>query len=266
MFNPLDLLGPEFLLFYIATAFVLNLVLYIWVRSSEPVGVPDARAQTLLRDLYMLAYLRGGATETIKLAIFGMTERGLLQPLNALVKSDAKAITNNMIERQVAAECLTSKHVHDLAKLSSLRMVADKYAEPLKECGLIASQAEYNRRMPMLLAIGGLLVLLSGAKISIAISRGRSNIMFLVVLSAFAVFICWRIFMMQRTSRGTHALQMQQSLFHRLLNRVKQLASKGATNEAIIVAAAAVVAEDVVVAAADVAVKLTSKFEQRSSI
>jgi len=240
VFNPLDLYGPEFLLFYIAIAIVLNFVFYLWVRFSEPTGVPDARMHALLRDPYMLAYLRGGAVETIKLAIFGMTERGLLKPTNALVKSDAKAITtnNNVIEKQVAAQCLTSQHVHDLAKMSSLRMVADHYAEPLKECGLVASQSEYNRRLPMLLLIGGLLVLLSGAKISIAISRGRHNIMFLVVLSVFAMFICWRIFMTQRTRRGTHALQMQQSLFHRLLNRVKQLSNNGATNEAILAAAA----------------------------
>jgi len=240
MFNPLDLYGPEFLLFYIAIATILNFALYFWVRFSEPVGVPDARANVLLRDPYMLAYLRGGAVETIKLAIFGMTERGLLTPLNALVKSDAKAMAanNNIIEKQVATQCLASRHVHDLAKMSALRMVADNYAEPLKERGLIASRSEYNRRLPMLLLIGGLLVLLPVAKIIVAISRGRPNIIFLVVLSVFAIFTCWRIFLTQRTKRGTYALQMQQSLFHRLLNRVKQLASSGATNEAILVAAA----------------------------
>jgi uncharacterized protein (TIGR04222 family) len=240
MFNPFDLYGPEFLLFFIVSAVGLNLAFYLWIRWTEPETPTDSRAHALMHDPYMIAYLRGGASELIKVAIFGMSERGLLQPINSLVKSDPKAIiaNSNVVERQIAAECVASIHVHDLPKNRTLCAAVDQYAQPLQQYGLIASDGEYRRRLPMGLLIAGALMALAVGKIMVALTRGRHNLVFLIMLAMVALIACQRIYKIRGTKQGAQLLAMQQALFARLKNRISRLAKSGATNEAILVAAA----------------------------
>lgn len=239
MFNPFDLYGPEFLLFYIVMAVVLNVLFYSWVRRSDSAVVLDPRGRVLMRDPYMVAYLRGGAAELLKVAIFGMSERGLLLPSKALVQvnQNASGSITHLIERQIAAQCGSARNVHDLANDSKLQIVATLYAAPMKEYGLIAGQAEYQRRLPMGMLFATVLFALAVIKIIIAFSRGRHNVIFLVILCVVALIVTAKIFFNRKTKYGTQALEMQQILFKKLLNRVKKKVNADATNETILVAA-----------------------------
>src|SRR5258708_14714840 len=82
--NPFDLTGPKFLEFYLALA-VIVLVAFRWglrrAESGEPPELP-------LHDPYQIAYLRGGAAETARIAVMSLIDRRLLE------------VTGNEIERR----------------------------------------------------------------------------------------------------------------------------------------------------------------------
>jgi hypothetical protein len=70
--NPLDLSGPEFLLFYL----VMGAFLLIAVAVLRRFGEPDSLLAVSLNDPYQIAYLRGGANEVLRLATVGLIDRG----------------------------------------------------------------------------------------------------------------------------------------------------------------------------------------------
>jgi hypothetical protein len=72
--NPLDFRGPEFLGFYAITAIVVLGLLYVARAARE--GGPAPRVDT--GDPYLIAYLRGGANEALRVATIALVDRGLL--------------------------------------------------------------------------------------------------------------------------------------------------------------------------------------------
>ena len=75
MSNPLDLAGPDFLRFYALVALVTLGLLYVARASGE--GGPAPRIDT--GDPYLVAVLRGGRREALKVATIALIDRGLLQ-------------------------------------------------------------------------------------------------------------------------------------------------------------------------------------------
>ena len=71
--NPFDLNGPNFLVFYAVCGAVVCLVLYL-LRLQEP-QTPDGAVPT---DPQLIAYLRGGATEALRITAVTLLERGAL--------------------------------------------------------------------------------------------------------------------------------------------------------------------------------------------
>ena len=72
--NPFDLSGPEFLVFYLSLAAVVIGALVLWRRASESAGAPKID----LADPYLIAYLRGGENEALRVALVSLIDRGLL--------------------------------------------------------------------------------------------------------------------------------------------------------------------------------------------
>ena len=72
--NPFDLRGPEFLLFYfIFSAAVLFILFYLRQRDESPdAGKPP------LDDPYLVACLRGGEIEALRVATLSLIDRGFL--------------------------------------------------------------------------------------------------------------------------------------------------------------------------------------------
>ena len=72
--NPFDLTGPSFLVFY-WTLSVLCLLLIYWLRlRSDVTGAP----KQMSRDACVLAYLRGGYPEVVRVALLTLVDEGVV--------------------------------------------------------------------------------------------------------------------------------------------------------------------------------------------
>jgi uncharacterized protein (TIGR04222 family) len=242
--NMFDMRGPVFLAVYLLASVVGLIVLYIVSRraSSQSLRLPSGDARRLLRDPYLLAFLRGGAQETLQTVAFSLSERGLLRVLNKglIASADRGALrtVTHSLEVAVLAECESPRGIGKLLHDKRLKRTAEEYAAPLKEWGLIADDAEYARRLPAFLAVAGALLAMTVIKIRMALQGGHTNIAFLVLLTVVALIVAIVIFRRRRTSAGDRALADQRTLFAQLKGRVKQLAAGGSTNEAVLIAAA----------------------------
>jgi uncharacterized protein (TIGR04222 family) len=242
--NMFDMRGPEFLVVYLLAGVVGLIVLYAVTKRkpSQSPQLPSGDARRLLRDPYLLAYLRGGAWQTLQTVAFSLSERGLLSVsrwgLIAGGSREAPHAVTHPLEVAVRAQCKSLRGIGKLLRDKRLKRMAEDYAAPLKEWGLIADNAEYARRLPAFLAVFGALLAMTALKISVALQGGHSNIGFLVVLTAAALVVSVVLFRRRRTSAGDRALADQRTLFAQLKGRVKQLAARGATHEAVLIAAA----------------------------
>src|SRR5213080_838945 len=73
--SPFDLRGPEFLLFYLIVSTIALVGLFTsrrWVEPSGPIKVD-------LSDPYVIAYLRGGKNELLRVSTISLIHRGLLK-------------------------------------------------------------------------------------------------------------------------------------------------------------------------------------------
>src|SRR5688572_6470436 len=72
--NPFDLPGPQFLAFYAALGLVVVVLVSILRRMAESGPVPKVDVS----DPYLIAYLRGGENEALRVATVSLVDRGLL--------------------------------------------------------------------------------------------------------------------------------------------------------------------------------------------
>jgi uncharacterized protein (TIGR04222 family) len=241
--NPFDLRGPAFLVLYVVLSAVGLILLYLAQRGvilgEQRRASADGRKH--LHDPYLVAYLRGGAREVLHTLVFALNQRKLVTNADAkLVASGSleswKALPNSL--ESLLMSCLyTARPMRELIDDASLKAKIEAYAQPLRESGLIADDAERARRWPALLGVAGVLAALSGVKILVALQRGHPNIIFLAILTLIVMASCYSIYRSPKTNAGRRALRDQQSLFGRLRNRVNRMAAQGATNEAVLVAA-----------------------------
>jgi uncharacterized membrane protein YgcG len=90
--------------------------------------------------------------------------------------------------------------------------------------------------MRLLLIAAGLLAGVSVVKIVVAVSRGRTNVELLVLLTAVACFAAYRICRARHTAAGIEVLKSLRGLTGRLSKRSDTVKPGGATNEALLLA------------------------------
>lgn len=240
--NPLAWSGPQFLLFYLALAAAIVIVLVVRHRRSGRDGKP-AKVNDLATDPYRIAYLRGGANETARVAIFNLVDRGILefdhQRVRTLkIKGDAVAALRRPLDRALVAEAHDPVDVKRLSLTEPVRKAAEAYAPELAAQGLVMSDAEQRERRNFVLVALAVLVGVSFAKIAYALSHGRSNVAFLVILTIISCIVVLSLSMRHRTGRGTEMLESVKTLLKRLRDDTGRLSSGGTTNEALLLASA----------------------------
>ena len=77
MINPLELTGPNFLIFYTLLGTLVLALMYLLRRLSESGAVPRVDYS----DPYLIAYLRGGELETMRVAAVSLIDRGFLSTI-----------------------------------------------------------------------------------------------------------------------------------------------------------------------------------------
>ena len=105
----------------------------------------------------------------------------------AQATADVLAAVHNTLELAVLSMLAIPQRLHQVRDNRDLKSVVEAYVEPLRQAGLIADDSEYRRRMPAFILVSAVLFALAAVKIVIALGRGHSNVMFLVILAVIAL-------------------------------------------------------------------------------
>lgn len=235
--NPFDLRGPAFLLFYViyAAAVLIGVAL---VRRRVESGPPP---RLDLADPYLIAMLRGGRDEAIRVAIVSLVDRGLLAVDEELWRTtDERAVVS-----------LT--HPLERALLERFGRGGDRPTSIRTDAAVDAACAELRERLEGLELLAGpaikraralrawiaALVVVTPAliKLQLAAQRGHGNVGFLVVLAVIAAVAVAANRGGRVTARGDRVLADLRGLFADLERRAPSIQAGGATSELALLAA-----------------------------
>jgi uncharacterized protein (TIGR04222 family) len=184
MSNPFDLPGPQFLLFYGVLGVAVTIVAVVLRRGWER---PDLPARPL-SDYLEIAFLRGGAAEATLVAILTLVDRGVLALSgdDSVVVGDSEAARRltRPSERAIAERATSASTVSTLAGHAGVVHAVTAECEPeLVRRGLLPTRTQRGARHRLWLIAAAILIVVAGTKIAVALSRGRTNVWFLVVLT-----------------------------------------------------------------------------------
>jgi uncharacterized protein (TIGR04222 family) len=233
--NPFDLAGPQFLLFYLAFggSVILALAMLRQMRESSD------SSKVNLTDPYLIAYLRGGKNEALRLGTVSLIDRGLLVVKGSRLRSDWQAtdIVTNPVEKALLQKFLAEDETTSIYKSSALEAACQPYLDTLTRQGLLPDQDTRTARITRFIIGGAFLFFVAFTKIMVALARGRHNFMFLVLLTLLALFLAYKVSNPFRTVKGSHLLADLRTLFSSLKERASGLTPGGATGEIALLAA-----------------------------
>lgn len=199
--NPLDLKGPEFLVFYCGLLAMVSVLAFMVRRFSLgraefPQGATDL-------DPYEVAYLSGGIERATQAVIANLYHRKLLKVdlVGRSFDATGELPTNaHPLEREL----------HGSARLVDYDMMrgATIAYEPqlrsrLERLGLLPSQSMSSRARMLPALLVGLVVFVGIAKILIGLDRGRPvGFLFVLVLIAFAVAVLFLVLRVHASRAG----------------------------------------------------------------
>lgn len=238
--NPFELHGFSFLAFYLATGIAVFWSLHRWLRHRELGDDASAPATPTLTDPYLIAYLRAGENEALRVATVALLDRGLLKADGDKLKTrNASAVdtVRRPIERAILRHYATQGEAHEIFKDDAAKRACAEYAKSLKQSRMIADASVYaGRTLPVLIALG-LMIVIAWTKVNIAFSQGRHNVGFLIALAVIFGIVALVIWRRRLTGRGVAMMADLRDLFSRLKGRAKTLRAGGATNEAALLMA-----------------------------
>jgi uncharacterized protein (TIGR04222 family) len=232
--NPFDLRGPEFLLFYLglSAATLVALVVVRQIRESSR-AVPQPK----LSDPYAIAYLRGGGEAAVESAVVSLVDRRILDVAADGLKSRSGLDLPRFdhLERAILKEATSAVAAGSLLKKNFEPL--KRYEQLLSSLGLMPDEAERSARVRDTMVAAMLLGAVAGIKIVVALSRGRSNILFLIILAVAALIGVIKLGNPRLTRKGKAVLQDLQTLFSGLRSRADSLAEGRAAAELALLAA-----------------------------
>lgn len=236
--NPFNFSGPQFLFFFLIFIGVVNIALRMWQRHAEANG-PMPKLD--MSDPYRIAYLRGGAAEALKVAAFALIDRGLLKLSNTndelTSAPNAEELVRRPIEKSVLALFRKSTEATRLFEDAELNPACKQYLQELTDARLLCGGGPQPHRLSSVLAASGAIGGVAGIKLLLAIQRGKSNIMFLLILAAVGIAFAWASMISRRSGLGLRFLKDQRTLFGRLQKQAQFIKPGGGSADAVILAA-----------------------------
>jgi len=236
--NPFDLPGPEFLGFYAIFCILILIFSRKWAVRHEPQG---SGVKLEADDPYEIATLIHEEDEAITIAVFSLVDRGLVVFDKFQFKArDETAVT--LVRRPIEVAVLNAcgsegASLKGIQSDLKVREAARAYRRSLEARGLFANLQQRLARTRVHGCAQLLIWSVAFLKMGIALSRGRTNIWFLVVaVVSFSYFLNSR-FSHDRTPAGESTKDDLETLFSGLLSRSQQIPAGGATNEATLLAA-----------------------------
>jgi uncharacterized protein (TIGR04222 family) len=234
--NPFDWHGPQFLLFYVVLATAT--ITIAWVRRRRADQRLSSRGVARLTDPYAIALLRGGKNEMVRVVTLSLVDRGLLRANGDIVstaQAGREARPDSVAERELLQMCLVPRDPAELFAEPFCADVANRYENEFARDGLFPNQLTRSARAKIFAVAAGFLIAVAGIKIVVALGRGRTNVMFLILLTVLAVFVLNRVVRSRRTVKGSQYVAELKNLFRSLLGR--PLHAGGGTTELAMLAA-----------------------------
>jgi uncharacterized protein (TIGR04222 family) len=237
MANPFDLRGPDFLVFYTVLGAAVIVSIAILRRHSESA----ARTTVPLTDYLKIAYLRGGADEALRVAAVALVDRGLIEVVDTHnLRATAAAIPAGLqrTEERLLESCKESTRASRIIDDESLKVTARAECEgALVRAGLLPDDQAKAARGRLLFMGGLVLGLFAFGKLAVALSRGRTNVFFLIVLAALLGYVLYRVSNPFRTTAGEAMLADLRQLFSALKDRTRSTSVPTGTGELALLAA-----------------------------
>ncbi len=230
--------GPLFLIVYALLALATNVWLRRRLRGHE--AMQPARFLEFAQDPYQVAYLRAGAAEAVRLVIFSLVDRGLLEEDGGrvrLARQNAAEYVRRPVEHAVLARCGDWQTPQVILRDPAVARACQGVHCGLAKAALVADAAVYAARFKPFLAASAVLLGVAAARIAWALAHGRHNIGFLLLfatIGGIALIVAWR---RRRTGLGDAALERLARLFAGLKLRASQLQPGGQSHEAALAAA-----------------------------
>jgi uncharacterized protein (TIGR04222 family) len=233
--NPFELRGPEFLAFYAVFGLVVLGLLVLFRHAGEP----EDSARVKISNPYLIAYLRGGRNEALRVATMSLIERGLLKVEGNLLETrtaeDVERV-KDPLEKAVLDRFLAWAEAASLFKDDLSGYAADDLGRSLEGLGLVPDESRTRVRRVRLLFAWVALWAIALVKIRIGLSLGRP-IAFLVIFASVLTAVALYLHDPRRTRRGEALLDDLRTLFAHLKKRAGRLRPRKDAAEATLLAA-----------------------------
>jgi uncharacterized protein (TIGR04222 family) len=184
-------------------------------------------------DPYLIAHLRGGADEAIRVSTLALIDRGLIEATGESLhaKPSASEQVRRPLERGILTALRQPQASYGLVKDPAALTGAESLRTELTELGLVPSAIDMHRRAMIGMSVLLGLWIVAGLKISVALARGRHNVGFLIFFALLAALLLWSVLQHARTDRGDRLLSDLRTLFSGLRDRASTLRGGGASQE-----------------------------------
>ena len=199
-----DLGGPSFLLFFALLVAATYAAVILARRALSPGGLPARK----LTDPILIAHLRGGPREAVRVALVELVRRGLvtLDGRRLFVATDALDRTSDPFEREIITACRGNAMTVDaLRRAPELRRGALARRAQLVAAGLVTSANGWIAQGLVFLAGALTLGLTAAHKVQLGLERGRP-VELLVFMATVAVVALPLVAFRRRTRRGQRVL------------------------------------------------------------
>jgi len=233
--NPFDLRGPEFLLFYFCFSLAVIIAIVVFRRRAESGDAPRMD----LSDPYLIAYLRGGREEALRVSVISLVDRGMLVMDGRLVRradNVAYDMVGRPIERAVLEKFGIPGEAMAVLKSRNLIQVFQFYQDGLERLGLLPDAAVFNARLMRLLPGLAALLVVGVIKIQIGLSLERP-VGFLFMMMIVAIVIAAAMSFPRLTARGKAILEDVTNLYSGLRTQVNSFRPGSASAELTMFAA-----------------------------
>jgi uncharacterized protein (TIGR04222 family) len=233
--NPFNLSGPDFLVFYIFfSAVVLGAA---WYSRRQAESGPTPRMD--ISDPYLIACLRSGETEALRLAVLALIDRGLLIANNTWIERAAHATpkdTHYAIEAAVLRGVVTRTSVESILSDVWLKRECRPYRERLEAEGLLPNESTKSQRRRRFLLASMALAGVGLIKIAIGLSRDRP-VVFLFILMIAAVVVLAATSFSRLTARGRQVIDEIGAIYGGLKDRASDIHRGSDTSEMLMLEA-----------------------------
>ncbi len=192
----------------------------MWARRRNE---PGSAAAARLTEPYRIAYLRDGARETLRVVVISLISRQQLHVVDAsrvAAAPGSQESVSHPLERGILERCRVAVPAAGLID-ADLIDLAEAQRDGLEQQGLLPNDQEREARAMRAAAAIAVLGLVGVLKIVIALSRGKSNVLFLVVLIGLGVTAVITTAFPRLTRRGRRTLEDLRYLLQGLRQKVQ---------------------------------------------